>query len=300
LANHSKALRSRHAYSLKVSAPFVVNYILNFSHSIWWQLILPPPIENIALLQLNSPYIPYKMGIYYARKYDFKAKDCDELLELDIPFAIKEYLQNSVGQILKALHLKTWREWDRNDFSGDDPENVHRRKSCKAALVKNEPQLFAGKQGQCIAKSVTIQPHYILAKTIPASAIRDGRRDHDLRVIVILWGMPDGTALTIYNNYLDRNATFEHFVYDGASTSKYSEWAVGLKGKGFILATSLLAQECDSRAITSIKSTHVGVGFNIGSRLCRAKYNGQYPDMLKVTREDLRPLTLQAFKQESK
>ena len=99
------------------------------------------------------------MGIYNARKYDFKAKDCDELRELDIPFAIKEYLQNSVGQILKALHLKTWREWDRNDFSVDNPENVNRRKLCKAALVKKEGQLFAGKQGQYISTSEAIQPH---------------------------------------------------------------------------------------------------------------------------------------------
>jgi hypothetical protein len=257
-------------------------------------------IENITLSRLKSLYIPYEMGIYNARKYDFKAKDCDELRELDIPFAIKEYLQNSVGQILKALHRKTWRDWDRYDFSADYPGNVDRRKFYKAALVKKEGQLFAGKQGRYIATCEAIQPHYILAKTISPSAIRDGGRDHDLRVIVVLWGMPNGTALTIYNNYLDRSATFEHFVYDGASTSKDSEWAVGLKGKGFILATSLLAQECDSYAVRSKKSTHVGVGFNIGSRFCRAKYNSQDPDMLKVTREDLRPLTLQAFKQESK
>ena len=34
-------------------------------------------------------------------------------------------------------------------------------------------------------------------------------------------------AMTIYNNYLDKHASFEHFVYDSVSTSKHSEWAVG-------------------------------------------------------------------------
>ena len=46
---------------------------------------------------------------------------------------------------------------------------------------------------------------------------------------------PTATALTIYNNHLDRSAKLEHCIYDGAtSTNKDSEWAVGLKGKGLI------------------------------------------------------------------
>jgi hypothetical protein len=137
------------------------------------------------------------MGIYNVRKYDFKAKDCDELRDLDIVFAIKEYVQNSVGQILKSLRLKIWREWDREDFSEDSPENVGRRRLCTAALVHNEGQLFAGKQGQYIARCDAIQPHYVLAKTISCFTIRDGGRDHDLRVIIVFWRMPGGTALTI-------------------------------------------------------------------------------------------------------
>jgi hypothetical protein len=76
--------------------------------------------------------------------------------------------------------LKTWRDWDRSDFSVDNPENVNRRKLCKAALVKEEGQLFAGKQGQYIATSEAIQPYYILSKTISRFAIREGGRDHDL------------------------------------------------------------------------------------------------------------------------
>jgi hypothetical protein len=240
------------------------------------------------------------MGIYQKKSYDFKAKDCDELCGLDIPFAIKEYLQNSVGQILKMMQVRTWREWNREDLSEDVPENVARRSLRKQTLLVEEPQLFAGEQGCFIARCKKCQPHYILEKTIPVDSIRGERRDHDLRVIVVLWGFPQATALTVYNNYLDSKARFQHFVCDGASTSKNSPWAVGLKGKGFILATSLLAQECDACTDESIPRNRVGVGFNIGSRVCRAKYNEEDPCVLKVEREDLRPLSLEEFKRESK
>ena len=64
-------------------------------------------------------------------------------------------MQNSVGQVLKALHFKAWREWKRNDFSAENPENAYRRKIYKAGLVEKEGQLFAGKQGQYIRKMRT-------------------------------------------------------------------------------------------------------------------------------------------------
>ncbi|KAJ7917469.1 hypothetical protein B0H13DRAFT_2322417 [Mycena leptocephala] len=52
-------------------------------------------------------------------------------------------------------------------------------------------------------------------------------------------------ALTFFNNHLDANATFESFAVDGESTSKTNQWAVGEKGKGFILATQYLAEQID-------------------------------------------------------
>jgi hypothetical protein len=241
-----------------------------------------------------------EMGLYYARTFDFKAKDCDELKGLDIGFAIKEYLQNSVGQILKTLQVRVWRDWDREDLTADVPENIQKRRECKKTLVQEAPQMFAGEQGLYLKSCPLAQPLYVLKKWIPPSKLRSERRPHDLRVTVVLWNFPNATALTVYNNYLDRHATFDHFAYDGASTSKDSKWAVGLKGKGFILATSYLAQECLSCCDTSIDARRIGVGFNVGSRVCRARYNDQHPNMLKVKREDLRALTLEAFKQESR
>ena len=240
------------------------------------------------------------MGLYRPRSYDFKAKDSDELEGLDIAFAIKEYLQNSVGQILKALQVRIWRNWYREDLSADTLENVQKRRRCKEKLVTEEAQIFAGDQGRFLKRCPSARPWYVLKKHIAASELRGESRQHDLRVVVVLWKFPNATAMTIYNNYLDEHASFDHFVYDGASTSKHSEWAVGLKGRGFILATSFLAQACESAANTSIDRKHIGVGFNVGSRLCRARYDNRDPDVLKVKREDLRPLTLEAFKKESR
>ena len=160
--------------------------------------------------------------------------------------------------------------------------------------------MFVGEQGLYLKTCPDAQPMYVLKKCIPPSKVRSERRTHDLGICIILWSFPHATALTVYNNYLDSHAKFDHFVYDGASTSKDSEWAVGLKGKGFILATSYLAQVCESSCNTSISARHIGVGFNVGSRVCRARYNNESPTMLKVKREDLRALTLEAFKRESK
>ena len=240
------------------------------------------------------------MGLYYARTFDFKAKDCDELKDLNIGFAVKEFLQNSVGQILKARQIRVWRDWDRQDLTADIPENVQKRQECKSVLIQGASQMFAGVQGSYLAETPSAQPLYVLQKRIPASELQSNRHPHDLQVTVILWQFADATALTIYNNYLDEDATFDHFVYDGASTSKDSPWAVGLKGKGFILATSYLAQQCSSYRGTSIKTKHIGVGFNVGSRFCRANYNGHNPNILKVKREDLRALSFEAFKRESR
>lgn len=247
------------------------------------------------------------MPLYSPRWYDWQARDCEEL-KFDIPFAVKEYLQNTVGQILTALQVRIWRDWDREDLSAKSPEFTENRKS---ELVSKEPYLFAGDQGKALAKSKVCQPLYILKKTISRSDIKGDLQDHDLRAVIILWRLKGATGLTVYNNYLDRRTSFGHFVYDGASINKHSEWAVGVKGKGFILATSFLAAKCDAwlqeqgnaneacKDLLGISKTHVGVGFNVGSRLCRTQYSGQSPNVLRVKREDFRPLTLEEFIKES-
>lgn len=267
------------------------------------------------------------MGLYNVKKYNFKSHDCDEIAWFDVPFAIKEYLQNTQGQILKALEVRKWRDWERLDLSQDSAENFERREKTKARLIKSDPCLFAGDQGKAIARSKLCQPRYVLEATVPIEEIRGNKRDHDLRAVIVLWGFRNGptgcdeaTALTVYNNYLDVHAKFSHFVHDGSSTSKDSPWAVGLKGKGFILSTSYLAQvcqefkeACDARAdaenrpvndvcktLLGMSSKPIGVGFNVGSRFCKGEYSKTNPRVLKVKKEDLRALTVTEFRQESK
>jgi hypothetical protein len=127
-------------------------------------------------------------------------------------------------------------------------------------------------------------------------------------------------ALTIYNNYLDEETELSHFVHDGSSTSRENEYAVGRKGKGFSLSTSFLAQECQPlieqyngiaqrerrppndvfRNELGMSEKPLGIGFNVGGRMCRGAFSkGHYP-VLKVKVEDLRALSVDEFKRESK
>lgn len=266
------------------------------------------------------------MGLYTVKSYNFKSYGCDEVAWFSIPFAIKEYLQNTQGQILKTLQVRKWRDWETLDLSEDSTENLERREKAKARLLKTDPCLFAGDQGKAIAKSKLCQPRYILEATIPLDESRDTPRDHDFRAIIILWGFKnqltgsdEAKALTVYNNYLDKEAKFSHFVHDGSSTSKGSRWAVGLKGKGFMLSTSYLAQicqdfreKCDSLASTQgchindicknllgMSGKPLGVGFNVGSRFAKGEYNKASPRMLKIKKEDLRALSISQFRRES-
>jgi hypothetical protein len=98
------------------------------------------------------------MGLYRLKTYNFKSRDCEKISDFDIPFAIKEYLQNTVGQILKALHVRHWRNWDREDLIEDNEANLKRRRQFKERLMKNDACLFAGDQGKAIAKSALCQP----------------------------------------------------------------------------------------------------------------------------------------------
>lgn len=155
------------------------------------------------------------MGLYNVKKYNFKSYGCDEVAWFDNALAIKEYIQNTQGQILKALEVRKWRDWERLDLSEDSAENLEKREATKARLVKNDPCLFAGDQGKAIARSKICQPRYVLEATIPIEEIRNDPRDHDLRTVIVLWGFKNGLAafdhakaLTVYNNYLDKVFSF--------------------------------------------------------------------------------------------
>jgi hypothetical protein len=80
----------------------------------------------------------HKMGLHTANKYSFKSHGCDEIAWFDIPLSIKEYLQNTHGQILKALEVRKWRDWERLDLSEDSAENLASRERTKTRIVKSD------------------------------------------------------------------------------------------------------------------------------------------------------------------
>lgn len=131
-------------------------------------------------------------------------------------------------------------------------------------------------------------------------------------MLVILWGFknrplgPDvAKAFTVYYNYLDEKAKFSHFAHDGSGTRKDSKYAVGLKGKGFILSSSYLAElcqdfreDCESSAkseglhfndvcksLLGMNSKPIGVGLNLGRCFCKGGYSEASPWMLKIRRK---------------
>ncbi|KAK6985126.1 hypothetical protein R3P38DRAFT_2402924, partial [Favolaschia claudopus] len=82
------------------------------------------------------------------------------------------------------------------------------------------------------------------------------------------------------NNHLDSGASFESFVLDGESTSKTSEFAVGEKGKGFILATQFRVEHTNAdefdRLPHDAKQKHFPVpkvSFRVGSQIGQLKWS---------------------------
>ncbi|KAJ6543355.1 hypothetical protein DFH09DRAFT_1367962 [Mycena vulgaris] len=178
--------------------------------------------------------------------FDLKAPGCAELEHFDLPYAVKEYIQNIVGQVLNGLKQREWSDWTRLDIRPGKVSPQAREKH-KQLLVKDYPGLRTGPDGVRLKKPSWL-PSYILSATIPYAQIKlaSGRTDvtTDLKVIVVLWGHKTASlhAMSFFNNHLHAGATLSSFAVDGESTSKGNLYAVGEKGKGFPLTTQLLLE----------------------------------------------------------
>ncbi|KAJ6605587.1 hypothetical protein DFH09DRAFT_1067843 [Mycena vulgaris] len=135
---------------------------------------------------------------------DWKARNAEQMSHFNAAFANKEYVQSVVGQILKDLQVKEWSDWQREDLK-DMADN--KRELRKRALIDSHPDLLTGPHGR---------PSF------------GGQRQAVRREL---------SPFTTTNNHLDDAASFDSFAVDGYSTSTNNKWAVGEKGKGFILAT---------------------------------------------------------------
>ncbi|KAJ7658705.1 hypothetical protein DFH06DRAFT_1407159, partial [Mycena polygramma] len=238
--------------------------------------------------------------------WDWKERNCVELKQFTVPFAIKEYVQNVVGQALKDLRAREWSNWAREDLRTLEPKDQAKRKQ---SLISEYQGLLTGPDGALLKRTKAWTPWYIVSATIPQSQLAAVSTTTDLKIALVLWrhttlGI---TALSVYNNHLDKNATFSSFAVDGASTSRDDSWAVGEKGKGFILATQFLFGHVektvsenrtkDSEAWNGVKgSVSFRVGHQIGTlKWKKSRYNVE-DDVLRVTLDDLSPLSMEQYR----
>ncbi|KAK6977519.1 hypothetical protein R3P38DRAFT_2666275 [Favolaschia claudopus] len=235
--------------------------------------------------------------------YDWKTRDCAELDGFDVPFALKEYVQNVQGQVLKALMTREWCAWKREDMRKETPKNRELR---KASLISDYPGLLTGPHGAQIRRLTAWQPWYILSSRIPFDSLRQNSRNlsKDLQIALVLWRHTtlEITALSAYNNHLDRNAKFSTFTVDGASTSRQSDYAVGEKGKGFILATQFLQEHTEKvfKSLSDVpKDVKLGASFRVGHQIGTLRWKDpKYDDteeVLYAVLDDLTPWSLDGY-----
>lgn len=121
-------------------------------------------------------------------------------------------------------------------------------------------------------------------------------------------------GLTFYNNHLDAEARFDTSAVDDATTSRDNDFAIGEKGKGFILAAQYLFEDIDERSrhltakredaakdtgkMSQGKDVKSSVSFRIGHMigdLAWKKSCRSYGLQLNVTMDDLTPWMLEEF-----
>ncbi|KAJ7886865.1 hypothetical protein B0H14DRAFT_3727890 [Mycena olivaceomarginata] len=190
--------------------------------------------------------------------WDWKAKNSAELGHFTVPFATKEYMQNIVGQILKDLEVREWNDWTREDLRQKTIEERNARKSSLAEA--SSPARMAYRSETRTACLCTFYP-----PTFPfrKNELHGGHHD---------------------------SASFDSFAIDGESTSKANEWAVGEKGKGFILATQYLA-EYIAKSEEGKYSPLLGISFRVGEQIGELKWKKSRKvgseDSLRVILDDL-------------
>ncbi|KAJ7150601.1 hypothetical protein C8R46DRAFT_1305150 [Mycena filopes] len=234
-------------------------------------------------MPLTAPVTPVKTGT----------------VAIPTAFAIKEFMQNCSGQILKALERREWNDWTREDLRLKPLEEKQAR---KRLLIETYPGLLTGPHGIGLTHAACL-PLYILSADIglPASST-------NLAVVIVLWSTGENVnALTFFNNHLDPNATFDSFAVDGESTSKDNIFAVGEKGKGFILATQFLSETIDQMIMPPVEGNrksaantpHAGISFRVGAQIGELKWKKARrvgaADSLRVILDDLTPRSVAEY-----
>lgn len=238
----------------------------------------------------------------------WKAPGSAELSHFDPAFAVKEYLQNQVGQIQKEKRTRDWSDWCIDDLRA---RQLSVKEDCKARLIRTYPGLLTGPHGASLRQDAGWVPVYVVSGIVPRGELKTPY-DTDLVVCTVLWhyhhptsGEVVSSALSFFNNHIDEDASFSTFVIDGATTSRNGD-AVGEKGKGFVLATQYLherVEENDAHDALKVpgRKWKTGVSFRVGHQIGELSWRNtrtkstHSEKQLMVVMDDLTPWTPEQF-----
>ncbi|KAJ7443144.1 hypothetical protein FB451DRAFT_984673, partial [Mycena latifolia] len=243
--------------------------------------------------------------------FDLKSKGCSELKNFSIPFAVKDSIIPSLKwlrcQVLKALGVREWSDWKREDLREASSKD---RQSRKQRLIQESPGILTGPHGAKL-KDKGWLPLYILSATISAAEITLAatrmRTKHrtvpglaDLTIAIILWRHDTAPlqALSVFNNHLDADAKFSSFVVDGESTSRSNKWAVGEMGKGFASTCQFFVEAVEkfltAQKVRKSPKDDAGVSFRMGHQIGTFHWIKK-PPKLRVVQDDLTPFTVEEY-----
>ncbi|KAH7906153.1 hypothetical protein BJ138DRAFT_1175042 [Hygrophoropsis aurantiaca] len=222
-----------------------------------------------------------------------------EAEHMDISLAVREYIQNQVGQVLKETQSLQWCDWKHVNI--DNTNDADKRRKLKAHIIRSYPGLLTGPHGARVRlDSNEWLPVYVLSAKVALEKLIKTQYTTDLDICNVVWRNTNSNlvALTFLNNHLDQDAAFSTFVTQGESTNRESLWAAGQNGAGFMIATQFFYELVDDLQKSSSPSEDISqcgisfrVGYNIGELGWDARRCPSCPARIAVKLDDLTPLT---------
>lgn len=149
------------------------------------------------------------------------------------------------------------------------------------------------------------EPLYVLSGIVPRAKLTLTTYKTDMQICIVVWKHTSGIkGLSFYNNHLDPHANFSHFVEDGATTSRRNKFAVGEKGKGFILATQYLIERVERKRTSqgedeTVEKCKPTLSFRVGHQIGEFTWKGnrdkEHEQLLRVSMDDLSPVDVSEF-----
>lgn len=185
---------------------------------------------------------------------------------MDVSLAVREYVQNQVGQVLKEMETLEWSDWVHSRL--DDSADRATRQALKDKISSLYPGLLTGPHGSRLKMDPAWLPEYVVSAKIARDTLKQTPHTSDLDVCNVVWRHEAAkiVALSFFNNHLDSDASAATFVIPGASTSRESPWAAGQNGRGFMTATRFLHEVVEKvrQELQSDVGASLGISFRVG------------------------------------